>query len=95
MKSGFSRVAAAFGAAAFVATLAVVGMSAWGCASQTNVPVREHDWQHHEPDGGWASYVPSPSEHEPAPMRAAAGPTVPTIPTMPTTPVNPTPTTFH
>jgi hypothetical protein len=86
VKSGLPLVAAAL-----VATLAVV--VAWGCASQSNVPLREHDWQHHEPDGGWASYVPSPSEYEADPMRAAAGPTIPTMPT--TTPVNPSPTTFH
>jgi hypothetical protein len=78
---------------AAVATVALVGAAAWGCAAQSNAPVREHDWQHQEPDGGWQGYRPSPRAYDVDPLRAALGPTVPYMPT--TSPVNPSSTTLH
>jgi hypothetical protein len=71
--------------AAAVATLTLVGAAAWGCATESNSPVREHDWQHREPDGGWQNFEPRPYDVDPA--RSALGPTVPYMPT--TVPLDP------
>jgi hypothetical protein len=53
-----------------VATGAVV--ATWGCASQPTA-VREHDWQHYEPDGGWQAKAPPRSDDDPNPAKAALG----------------------
>jgi hypothetical protein len=51
-------------------------LASGGCASR-NVAIREHDWKHYEPDGGWKAFVPTHAEYEPGTMQAAAGQTSP------------------
>jgi hypothetical protein len=78
--------------AGVVATLALVGLAAWGCASETNAPIPLHP-ERSEPDGGWQNYRPEARRFEVDPMQSAMGPTVPCMPT--TSPVNPASTTLH
>jgi hypothetical protein len=50
--------------------LGLAGALAWGCATTPAPRAAQqpaHDWQHYEPDGGWAGYVPSS-----APSRATS-----------------------
>ena len=57
------------------ALLACGWLAAGGCAAQGSVAIREHDWKHYEPDGGWQTFVPTHGEYEPGTMQAASGPT--------------------
>jgi hypothetical protein len=52
----------------------------WGCASApapaaTPQAAAQHDWQHYEPDGGWANYMPAPEASPQAPSDTATGTT--------------------
>jgi hypothetical protein len=76
---------------AAVTTLTLVGVAAWGCASQGNAPAPEHDWRHYEPDGGWQTF--EPRQYDVDPLKSALGPTVPFMPT--TAPVNAAAPTIH
>ena len=80
-----SRLARVVGT--LVAILALAAAAAWGCASQSNAPVAEHDWQHHEPDGGWQTYRPDPRRYDVDPVESLLGQTMPHMPTA--APVNP------
>ncbi len=51
-----------------LATGAVV--ATWGCASHPTA-VREHDWQHYEPDGGWQAQQPPRQEYDPSAAKSA------------------------
>jgi hypothetical protein len=53
-----------------IATGAVVATG--GCASHPTA-VREHDWQHYEPDGGWQAKGPARPEYDPDPAKAVLG----------------------
>ena len=65
----------------FVGAALVLGvcgsLAAGGCASQGASAIREHDWKHYEPDGGWQAFVPTHAEYEPGTMQAASGQTSP------------------
>jgi hypothetical protein len=76
-------------ALAALAALGLGGaLAAWGCASASTAAApaggnaarpaqaaAEHDWQHYEPDGGWATYKPAPRpfDYEVDPARAVVG----------------------
>jgi hypothetical protein len=56
--------------AAMAAALGLAAVAFWGCATSSTAAVSTdrptetaHDWQRYEPDGGWATYVPSPREY--------------------------------
>jgi hypothetical protein len=62
------------------AALGLAALAFWGCASSSTAVVSTdrptetaHDWQRYEPDGGWATYVPSQREYEARLAEAAAG----------------------
>ena len=85
--------------AAAAAALGLAVAALWGCASSGPAPLATegsaeratggapdlaHDWQHYEPDGGWAAYVPA-RQSEPHSMEAAtaADPQIDVLPVGP------------
>ena len=70
--------------ASLLGAAALAGALAWGCASTPPPPARAadtpHDWQHYEPDGGWAGYVPGTS---PSRATSSADPPFNVVPVTP------------
>jgi hypothetical protein len=64
------------------AALALVAGLFWGCASAPapsaepqSQAAAQHDWQHYEPDGGWANYMPAPDSPSGGRLDTATGTT--------------------